>query len=100
MREMEVLQAAIANTRAMLSAAQQAEWSKIAQLDAERASLLEQAFPLPHDVDPAEARPLMNELIELNQQVEKYCAEARQELQIEMSRFTQKKHAAAAYRSV
>lgn len=100
MTEIELLQAALANTKAMLTSAEQGDWARIAELDAERAALLQQAFPLSEEDSSAAARPALAEMIELNQQVEKYCSQARHELQTELSRFTRKKQAAAAYRAV
>lgn len=99
MKEIELLQAAIANTKSMLTAAEQAEWSTIAELEVVRSRQLEQIFPLPERNDTVTVRALLTELIELNQQVEKQCSEAKKSLQTELSRFTQKKRAAAAYRS-
>jgi hypothetical protein len=100
MKEIELLQAAIANTKAMLTAAEQGDWSSIAELEVVRSNQLEQAFPLPEHSDTVSVSALLAELIELNQQVETHCSEARKSLQTELSRFTQKKRAAAAYRSV
>ena len=100
MSEIELLQAALVKTKAMLTAAEQEEWSKIAELDAERAGLFHQAFPLSEENSPADVRTTLTELIELNKQVEKYCAKAKHDLQTDLSRFTRKKQAAAAYRSV
>ena len=100
MSEIEFLQAALVKTKAMLTAAEQGGWSKIAELNAERVSFLQQALPLSEEDSLTDVKVILAELIELNQQVEKYCAEARHDLQTELSQFTRKKLAAAAYRGV
>lgn len=100
MNHLQLLQAALHSTEQMLAAAEQGQWARIAELEAVRASQLQQVFPLAEDEENEALRPVLEQLVALNQQVEQLCRSARQSLQTELSRFTQKKQAAAAYRSV
>jgi hypothetical protein len=95
----EQLIAAKNTTSQMLQAAHDEQWARIAELEVLRSQQLSSLFPLGEQAVETDFATELEALIELNQQVENLCREARQSLQSELSQFTRNKRAAAAYRS-
>lgn len=88
-------------TEQMLHAAERAEWAQLTETLAARDKELEQAFSVENsEVLDTSAKPLLEKLIELNQQVEQYCRNAKQDLATELRHFNKNKQAAAAYKSL
>lgn len=88
-------------TEQMLHAAENADWSELTEVVAVRALELEQAFSTESsDTLDESAKPTLEKLIDLNQQVEQLCRNAKQDLATELRRFTKNKQAAAAYKSL
>jgi ferritin-like metal-binding protein YciE len=87
-------------TEQMYQAAQNEQWASIAELHIKRIPLIEKVFPLEsHEQHPALIPP-MEKLVQLNEQVEAICKDARQSLQLELAGMNKNKKAVSAYQTI
>ena len=99
MSEISRLKQVLRLTEDMSAAVNAGKWSDVSTLTKLRAELMESIFPLDNHVDQSEARPLIEQIVKLNQSVEQRCLDARQTIQTELGQFNKNKKVAAAYQS-
>jgi hypothetical protein len=86
-------------TSTMLQMAEDGQWSGLSEFQKQRTELLEQCFPLEADQQTANARVLIETMIQQNQQLEQLCRKAQQSLQLELQSLNKNRKAVAAYQS-
>lgn len=99
MAEITQLKQLLKLTEAMSAAVEAEKWSDVSILTQQRAQLLEQIFPIDNIDEQPEIRALIEKVVLLNQNIEKYCRDARQSIQTELGQFNKNKKVAAAYQS-
>lgn len=99
MSDVARLKQALRLTEDMNAAVHAGKWTDVSTLTQLRAELLESIFPLENNADQSEARPLIEKIITMNQDIEKNCRDARQTIQTELGQFNKNKKVAAAYQS-
>jgi hypothetical protein len=86
-------------TNQMQALAEKAQWEQIIQLDKQRQDLFSQIFPL-NNVDVSSGfQEKLHDLVELNNQLETFCASQKQDLQLQMQGLNKNKKAINAYQS-
>ena len=86
-------------TNVMQQKAEHAEWEVLNKLEKQRQQFIKKFFPVNDGVSTDFQRSL-EKLINLNRQLEHYCLRKKQDLQLEMQGFNNKKQAINAYKSV
>lgn len=91
------LEQALQLTYTMYQQAQEENWSALPELQQQRTDLLETVFPVDETDNISAIRPLLEQMIAMNQQVETSCKNARQAFQVELADLNKNKKAVAAY---
>jgi len=97
--KLQQLNQAMDLTKQMQALAEKAEWDQIIELDKQRQGLFSQIFPLNNANVSADFQQKLQYLIELNKQLEKFCASQKRDLQLQMQGLNKNKKAINAYQS-
>jgi hypothetical protein len=99
MPKLASLKQALHLTNTMYQQAQAENWSALPDLQQQRHVLLDAVFPVDAADNIDAIRPLLEQMIAMNQQLETCCKNARQALHVELNGLNKNKKAVAAYHS-
>jgi len=87
-------------TKTMQQKAQQQLWDEITTLEQQRQTMINTIFPINENDMSTQITEKIQKIIDLNQELETQCRQAKQEVQVQMKGLNRNKNAAAAYGSV
>ena len=83
----------------MKSKSEKELWDDVVEIEQQRRQLITVIFPLDDAGNTPEFRALLAKLIESNTQLEQYCKQQKQTLQLELQGMNKNKKALNAYRT-
>lgn len=98
--KLQQLEQAAELTQLMQQQAEQANWDAVTEFEQQRQLIFKSIFPVNENEVSADLRQTLEKLINLNAELQRFCQQKKQDLQLEMQGLNKNKKAINAYKSV